>query len=93
MCSENRHNHSVWRFWNPVRLTQKRLNKMTRIPTVTEPVVEQLSPRKLTDYEGYEENLLRWLSRVGKNPQSEKVTPTKRSETPSIANTKSRWQP
>ena len=41
---------------------------MTRIPTVTEPVEEQLSPRKLTDYREYKESLLRWLSRVGKNP-------------------------
>lgn len=41
---------------------------MVRIPTVTEPVEAQLSPRKLTDYREYKENLLRWLSAVGKNP-------------------------
>jgi hypothetical protein len=41
---------------------------MARIPTVSEPVEEELSPRKLTDYGEYKEDLLRWLSRVGKNP-------------------------
>lgn len=41
---------------------------MTRIPTVTEPIEAQLSPRKLTDYGEYKEDLLRWLSAVGKDP-------------------------
>ncbi|WP_424004182.1 tyrosine-type recombinase/integrase [Haloarcula salina] len=42
---------------------------MTRIPTVTGPVEDRLSPRKLTDYKEYKENLLQWLSRLGKNPK------------------------
>ena len=41
---------------------------MTRIPAVTGPVEERLTPRKLTDYTDYKESLLRWLSRLGKNP-------------------------
>jgi integrase len=41
---------------------------MTQIPTVTQPVEDRLSPRKLTDYREYKEKLLQWLARVGKNP-------------------------
>jgi site-specific recombinase XerD len=45
---------------------------MTQIPAVTGPVEEQLTPRKLTDYSEYKENLLQWLSHLGKNPTKHK---------------------
>jgi len=49
---------------------------MTRIPTVTEPTRDELGPRELSDYEDYNRDLLRWLSRLGKNPAQRKGTHT-----------------
>jgi integrase len=40
------------------------------VPVVTKPTREQLSARKLTDYEEYKRELVLWLSKIGKNPES-----------------------
>lgn len=45
---------------------------MTRIPTVTQPIQDRLSPRKLADYKDYKQKLIRWLSKQGKNPERRK---------------------
>ncbi len=43
---------------------------MTDIPIVTKPAAESLTSRKLTDYRAYKQELIQWLTKVGKDPQT-----------------------